>query len=124
MNKSLTPATHIQAASEAVRQHNHAAMASGYTSTPEVSRAVIALVEMCARLQQATEHMDRRVHRDLTAGRLAPDDGTPPEEHAHGAGVALLDARLALSELLGQLQVASGHLWHLGMVYEPEETEA
>ncbi|WP_327156894.1 hypothetical protein OHU45_24365 [Streptomyces tubercidicus] len=124
MSKSLAPAAHMQAASEAVRRHNHAAMAGGYASTPEVSRAVIALVEMCARLQQATEHMDRRVHRDLTAGRLAPDDGTAPEEHAHGAGVALLDARLALSELLGQLQVASGHLWHLGMVYEPEETEA
>ncbi|MFI2262137.1 hypothetical protein [Streptomyces tubercidicus] len=124
MSESLTPATHIQAASEAVRRHNHAAMAGGYASTPEVRRAVIALVEMCARLQQATEHMDRRVHRDLTAGMLVPDDGTAPEEHAHGAGVALLDARLALSELLGQLQVASGHLWHLGMVYEPEETEA
>ncbi|WJY40016.1 hypothetical protein QT196_23565 [Streptomyces sp. P9-2B-2] len=124
MSESLTPAAHMQAASEAVRQHNHAAMAGGYDSTPEVSRAVIALVEMCARLQQATEHMDRRVHRDLAAGRLAPDDGTTPEEHAHGAGVALLEARLALSELLGQLQEASGHLWHLGMVYEPRETDA
>ncbi|QEV53828.1 hypothetical protein CP981_21200 [Streptomyces platensis] len=114
----------MQAASEAVRQHNHAALAGGYDSTLEVSRAVISLVEMCRRLLEATEHMDRRVHRDLAAGVLAPDDGTRPEEHAHGAGVALLDARLALSELLGQLQVASGHLWHLGMVFEPEEDEA
>ncbi|MGG2461729.1 hypothetical protein ACO0M4_18245 [Streptomyces sp. RGM 3693] len=124
MSESLSPAEHLQAASEAVRRHNHAAMAGGYDSTPEVSRAAVALVEMCARLQQATEHMDRRVHRDLAAGLLAPDDGTVPEEHAHGAAVALLDARGALSDLLGDLQVASGHLWHLGMVYEPEEDDA
>ncbi|KIZ18095.1 hypothetical protein [Streptomyces natalensis] len=124
MSVKKTPAAHMQAASEAVRRHNHAAMAGGYDSTPEVSHAVIALVEMCGRLLQATEHMSGRVFRDLDAGVLDPDDGTAPEEHARGAELALLDARLALSELLGQLQLASGHLWHLGMVYEPEETEA
>ncbi|MER0481383.1 hypothetical protein ABR737_24100 [Streptomyces sp. Edi2] len=124
MSKSLTPATHIQAASEAVRQHNHAAMASGYGSTPEVSRSAVAMVEMFARAQQAIDHMGDRVRQDLAAGRLAPDDGTPPEEHGYGADLALLDAGVALAALLGYLQEASGHLWHLGMVYEPEETEA
>lgn len=123
MSESLTPAAHLQAASEAVRQHNHAAMAGGYDTTPEVSRAVIALVELCTRLQQAIDHMDGRVRQDLTAGRLAPDDGTAPVEHAYTAGLAFVDARVALADLLGNLQEASGHLWHLGMVFEPEETE-
>ncbi|WJY39521.1 hypothetical protein QT196_20760 [Streptomyces sp. P9-2B-2] len=124
MSQSLSPAEHLQAASEAVRQHNHAAMAGGYDSTPEASRAVIALVEMCARLQQAIDHMDGRVLRDLAAGRLAPDDGTAPGIHTYSAQAAFADARVALDELRGHLQEASGHLWHLGMVYEPEETEA
>ncbi|TBO57028.1 hypothetical protein EYS09_24815 [Streptomyces kasugaensis] len=120
MSKSLTPATHMQAASEAVRQHNHA----GYDSTPEVSRAVIAMAEMCERVPQAIDHMTGRVLRDLDAGMLSPDDGSAPEEHAHGAETALDDARVAMARLLDHLQVASSHLWHLGMVYEPEETEA
>lgn len=124
MSESLTPAGHVQAASEAVRWHNHAAMAGGYDSTPEVSRAVIAVVEMCARLQQAIDHMDGRVRRDLQAGVLAPDDGTAPAWHGYGAELAFGDARVALAEVLGHFQEASGHLWHLGMVYEPEETEA
>ncbi|KPC61258.1 hypothetical protein ADL29_25205 [Streptomyces chattanoogensis] len=114
----------MQAASEAVRQHNHAAMNGGYDSTPEVSRSVIAMVEMCARLQQAIAHMDGRVLRDLAAGRLDPDDGTEPAEHAYGAELAFGDARLALATLLDLLREASSHLWHLGMVYEPEESEA
>ncbi|MFG2137079.1 hypothetical protein [Streptomyces sp. NPDC048650] len=124
MNESLSPAEHLQAASEAVRRHNHAAMDGGYDSTPEASRAVIALVEMCARLQQAIDHMDGRVMRDLTAGTLAPDDGTVPGIHAYGAEMAFADARVALDDLRGYLQEASGHLCHLGMVHEPEETEA
>ncbi|MFI6765614.1 hypothetical protein [Streptomyces sp. NPDC050355] len=124
MSEFLPPAARMQAASEAVRRHNHAAMDGGYDSTPEVSRAVIAMVEMCERLQQAIDHMDGRVRRDLAAGTLAPDDGTAPAEHAYGAELALLDARPALDGLIGHLREASGHLWHLGMVYEPEETEA
>ncbi|MEU7177257.1 MULTISPECIES: hypothetical protein [Streptomyces] len=124
MSESLTPAAHMQAASEAVRQHNHAAMAGRYDSTPEVSRAVIAMAEMCARLPQAIDHMTGRVLRDLDAGMLSPDDGSAPAEHAHGAETALDDARVAMAHLLDHLQVASSHLWHLGMVYEPEETEA
>ncbi|MFJ9415077.1 hypothetical protein ACIRPT_13020 [Streptomyces sp. NPDC101227] len=124
MSESLSPAEHVQAASEAVRRHNHAAMDGGYDSTPEVSRAVIAVAEMCTRLQQAIDHMDERVLHDLAAGTLAPDDGTAPEEHAYGAELAFGDARVALADLRGYLQEASGHLWHLGMVYEPEETEA
>ncbi|MFF7703244.1 hypothetical protein [Streptomyces lydicus] len=124
MSKTTPPAAFMQAASEAVRQHNHAAMGGGYDSTPEVSRSAVAMVEMVARTQQAIDHMGDRVRRDLAAGRLAPDDGTPPEEHGHGAHLALLNAGVALSALLGDLQEASGHLWHLGMVYEPEEAEA
>ncbi|WP_328732032.1 hypothetical protein OHT20_18620 [Streptomyces caniferus] len=124
MSKSLPPAAHMQAASEEVRRHNHAAADGGYDSTPEASRAVIALVEMSARVQQAIDHMDGRVLRDLAAGRLSPDDGTVPGIHAYGAQAAFADARVALDELRGYLQEASGHLWHLGMVYEPEETEA
>ncbi|WP_329394310.1 hypothetical protein OHA45_12185 [Streptomyces lydicus] len=124
MSKTTPPAAFMQAASEAVRQHNHGAMGGGYDSTPEVSRAVIALVEMCSRLQQSIDHMDGRVRQDLTAGALAPDDGTAPAWHACGAELAFGDARVALAELLRHFQEASGHLWHLGMVYEPEETEA
>lgn len=123
MSVPLSPAAHLQAAAEAVRRHNHAAVGDGYDSTPEVSRTVIALVEMCARLQQAIGHMDARVLRDLDAGTLDPDDGTAPEWHACGAELAFGDARVALAELLGHFQEASGHLWHLGMVYEPEEAE-
>ncbi|MGW9075293.1 hypothetical protein [Streptomyces kronopolitis] len=124
MSESLTPTAHLQAASEAVRQHNHAAMAGGYGSTPEVSRAVIALVEMCGRVPQAIDHMNGRVLRDLGAGTLAPDDGTAPGEHAYGAETALVEARVAMAHVLDRLQEASGHLWHLGMVFEPEEAEA
>ncbi|MCE4943474.1 hypothetical protein LVX13_10070 [Streptomyces albulus] len=124
MSESLSPAEHLQAASEAVRRHNHAAMAGGYDSTPEASRATVALVEMCARLRQAIDHIHGRVLRDLATGRLAPDDGTAPGIHAYGAQAAFVDADVALDELRGYLQEASGHLWHLGMVYEPEETEA
>lgn len=124
MSESLPPAAHMQAASEAVRRHNHAAMGGGYDSTPEVSRSAVAMVEMFTRMQQAIGHMGNRVRRDLAAGTLAPDDGTPPEEHAYGADLALLDAGVALSDLLGYLQEASGHLWHLGMVYEPGEADA
>ncbi|WP_146022161.1 hypothetical protein [Streptomyces sp. CB02959] len=124
MSEPLSPAEHLQAASEAVRQHNHAAMADGYDSTPEASRAAVALVEMCARLQQTIDHIDGRVLRDLADGRLAPDDGTAPGIHAYGAQLAFTDARVALEDLRGYLQEASSHLWHLGMVYEPEEDDA
>ncbi|MFF4950574.1 hypothetical protein [Streptomyces chattanoogensis] len=124
MSEITAPAEFLQAASEAVRQHNHAAMNGGYDSTPEVSRAAIAMVEMFGRTQQAIDHMRDRVRHDLAAGTLATDDGTPPEQHAYGAELALQDAGIALSNLLGYLREASGHLWHLGMVYTPEETEA
>lgn len=124
MSETPSPADHMQAASEAVRQHNHAAMAGGYDSTPEVSRAVIAMVEMCSRAQQSINHMIERVRRDLAAGMLAPDDGTAPEEHGCGAELALEDASIALAGLLDLLQEASGRLWHLGVVYQPEEAEA
>ncbi|WP_405740480.1 hypothetical protein OG422_05830 [Streptomyces sp. NBC_01525] len=124
MSDNTTPAAHLQAASEAVRQHNHSAVNGGYTSTPEASRAAVALVEMCQRTRQALDHMGARVQRDLAAGVLAPDDRTAPEVHAHGAELALLDAGAALAVLLGYLQEASGHLWHLGMTYIPEEPDA
>ncbi|MFF8367493.1 hypothetical protein ACF05W_01475 [Streptomyces lydicus] len=124
VDETSTPAAFLQTASQAVRQHNHAALNDGYDSTPEVSRSAVAMVEMFARTQQAIDHMGDRVRRDLAAGTLAPDDGTPPEEHAGGADLALLDAGVALSALLGYLQEASCHLWHLGMVYEPGEADA
>ncbi|MFD9815022.1 hypothetical protein [Streptomyces sp. NPDC059080] len=123
MSNNTNPATHLQAASEAVRQHNHTAMNSGYESTPEVSRAAVALVEMFGRTHQALDHMGERVRRDLAAGTLAPDDRTAPEEHASGAARALASAGFALDLALHHLQEASSHLWHLGMVYTPEEPQ-
>lgn len=124
MPKNPDPSDLARNASNAIRELNHATI--DLASIPyagEVSRTVLALIELVDRLPQSLDQLADGLRAVEARGGIRLDHDADVHQEVLAALKGLSDANAALGPVSKALGAASAPLFHMGAPYTPDDDD-